>query len=200
MRQNMTTLRTASLAAASVALTLLVASHAVRAAKEPIEKFTATAVNMTGIGRATAGTLDIAIERWSTDAERDRLVQVLKEKGPEALLDRLRDLPRVGTIRTPTSLAWDLHFARSHKLGDGGRQVVLATDRPMGFREAANRPRSFEYPFTLFDIRFDADGKGVGKLAYASKVTYNERTSTIEVENFGIEPVRLTDVRSTGGS
>jgi hypothetical protein len=112
-------------------------------------------------------------------------VQVLKEKGPEALLDRLRDLPRVGTIRTPTSLAWDLHFARSRKLDDGGRQVVLATDRPMGFREAANRPRTFDYPFTLLDIRFGADGKGVGKLAYASKVTFNEKTSTIEVENFG---------------
>jgi hypothetical protein len=200
MRREITILRSASLAAASVALALLAGLGAAGAAKEPLEKFTATAVNMTGIGRATAGTLEIVVERWSTDAERDRLVQVLKEKGPEALLDRLRDLPRVGTIRTPTSLAWDLHFARSHKLDDGGRQVVLATDRPMGFREATNRPRSFDYPFTLLDIRFDADGKGVGKLAYASKVTFNEKTSTIEVENFGIEPVRLTDVRSVSGS
>lgn len=91
MRQETTTLQTASLAVASVALALLLGSGAVGAAKEPVEKFTATAVNMTGVGRATAGTLEIAVERWSTDAERDRLVQVLKEKGPDALLDRLGD-------------------------------------------------------------------------------------------------------------
>jgi hypothetical protein len=66
----------------------------------------------------------------------------------------------------------------------------------MSFREAANRPRSADYDFTLVDIRFDPDGKGTGKLAVAAKVDYNEKTQTIEVENFGIEPVRLTEVRS----
>ena len=104
-------------------------------------------------------------------------------------------MPRVGYIRTPTSIGWDLHFARSIK-SDEGRQVVIATDRPMSFWEAANRPRSADYDFTLVDIRFDPDGKGTGKLAVAAKVDYNDKTQTIEVENFGIEPVRLTEVRS----
>jgi hypothetical protein len=141
------------------------------------------------------GTVDIVIERWSTDGERDRLVSVLKDKGPDALLSALQKMPRVGYIRTPTSIGWDLHFARSVKSAEG-RQVVIATDRPMSFWEAANRPRSADYDFTLVDIRFDPDGKGTGKLAVAAKVDYNEKTQTIEVENFGIEPVRLTEVRS----
>jgi hypothetical protein len=167
-----------------------------RAADKVIERFTATAVNMSGVGRPGASVLEIGIERWSTDGERDRLVETLQTKGKDALLDQLRDLPRVGYIRTPTSIGWDLHFAREHKLDDGGRQVVIATDRPMSFREAANRPRSFDYPFTLLDIRFGGDGKGVGKIAVASKITFKKDTGTIQIENFGIEPVRLTEVRS----
>jgi hypothetical protein len=186
-------------AAATLLLTVPIGARTGRAA-EVIERFTATAVNMSGVGRTGAGTLEIGIERWSTDAERDRLVETLTTKGHEALLDRLRDLPRVGYIRTPTSVGWDLHFARAHKLDDGGRQIIIATDRPMGFREAANRPRSFDYPFTLLDIRFNGDGKGVGKMAFASKITHNKKTGAIEIENFGIEPVRLTDVRSMSGS
>jgi hypothetical protein len=165
------------------------------AAAAPVETFTATTANVSGVGRPGLGTVDIVIERWSTDGERDRLVSVLKDKGPDALLSALQKMPRVGYIRTPTSIGWDLHFARSVNSAEG-RQVVIATDRPMSFWEAANRPRSADYDFTLVDIRFDPDGKGTGKLAVAAKVDYNEKTQTIEVENFGIEPVRLTEVRS----
>jgi hypothetical protein len=164
-------------------------------AAAPLETFTATAANLSGVGRPGLGTVDIVIERWSTDGERDRLVAVLKEKGPDALLSALQKMPRVGYIRRPKSIGWDLHFARSVK-AEEGRQVVIATDRPMSFWEAANRPRSADYDFTLIDIRFDPDGKGTGKLAVAAKVDYNEKTQTVEVENFGIEPVRLTEVRS----
>jgi hypothetical protein len=164
-------------------------------AAAPIETFTATAVNMSGVGRPGAGVVEILVDRWSTDAERDRLVTILKEKGPDALLSALTKLPRIGTIRTPGRIGWPLHFARNIKTDDG-RQVVIATDRPMSFWEASRRPRSADYDFTLIDIRFDADGKGTGKLAVAAKVDYNDKTQTVEIENFGIEPVRLTEVRS----
>jgi hypothetical protein len=166
-------------------------------AAEPVERFTAVAVNMSGVGRATSGTIEIGIERWSTDAERSRLLASLLEKGPDALYDRLQDTPRVGYIRTPTSLGWDLHYARSVDLPDRARQVVIATDRPIGFWEARGQPRSIDYKFTVIEMRFDPDGKGVGKLAYATKVVVNKETNAIELENFGIEPVRLTDVKSS---
>jgi hypothetical protein len=108
-------------------------------------------------------------------------------------------MPRVGYIRDANrgTLGWDLHFARERKLEDGGRQIVLGTDRPISAWEAFNKPRSADYEFTVADIRFDGDGKGVGKLAVAAKITTNPKTGTIEIENFTSEPVRLTEVTSS---
>jgi hypothetical protein len=163
------------------------------------ERLLATAVNLSNVGRPNPTRLEIVIERWSSDRERDELIATLKDKGSDALLDQLQKLPRVGYIRDANrgTLGWDLHFARERKLEDGGRQIVLATDRPISAWEAFNRPRSADYEFTLADIRFDGDGKGVGKLAVAARISTNKETGAIEIENFSSEPVRLTEVTST---
>lgn len=162
-------------------------------AADAVLRLRAFAVNMSGGGRA--GTIDIVIERWSTDEEREKLRAVLVEKGSDKLLDALRDIkPRTGYIRTSTSLGWDTYFAREIPFGDGGRRIIVATDRPMSFMERRNQPRSVDYEFTLIEVRLDKNGKGQGKYAAAAKITYNKDTRTMEIENYGIEPVRLTEV------
>src|SRR5215203_5956567 len=193
------TLRWGGLALATV-LSLSSSSVTVEAQnRRPIERLLATSVNMSNVGNTNASRIEMVIERWSSERERDELIATLKDKGSDALLDKLQKMPRVGYIRDANngSVGWDLHFARERKLDDGGRQIVLATDRPISAWEAFNRPRSADYDFTLADIRFDGDGKGVGKLAVAAKITTNPKTGTIEIENFSSEPVRLTEVTST---
>src|SRR5262245_21553342 len=74
-------------------------------------KYSATATNLDPSIRLTASFVDIRVTRWSTDAEREGLIKVLFEKGQGKLLRALQDLPRVGTIKTPDSLAYDLHYA-----------------------------------------------------------------------------------------
>jgi len=159
------------------------------------ERFTAMAVNMGSPGRAAAGTVEIAVERWSTDAERARLITTLLENGPEKLLDTLQDLPRVGYIRTPTSLAYDLHYSRKFSLPDGGERVILATDRYIGFWEASNRPRSIDYPFTVIELHINPDGQGEGKMSLATKIDVDKEHSTIVLENYQTQPVLLQSVR-----
>ena len=181
-------------AMAGVFLTLVPAADARQVASNtPREAFTALAVNMSNVGRPGSTTVDIVIERYSTAEETQRLLAIFKEKGPEALVDALRDTPRVGYIRTPDSLAYDLRWAEQVPGEDGGRRVMLLTDRPIGFWEAANRPRTIDYPFTLIELQLDPSGEGVGKLSIATRITLNG--SVLALENFANEPVRLTQVR-----
>ena len=158
------------------------------------ENFTGFAINMNS-GPKT-GIVDFTIERWSTDAERDQLLAIVKEnKDPtDKLLRALQKLPRVGYIRTPTTLAWDLHYARQSELDEGGRRIVLATDRPIGFREARNQPRSIDYPFTIVEVRLDKNDQGQGKILAGTRI-YIDKKNNLVLENYGQQPVRFNEIK-----
>ena len=143
----------------------------------------------------SSATVEIAVERWSTQAEAERLLVALKEQGPDEMLDVLRGAPRVGFIRTPGNLGYDLHYARRIPTDEGGERIVLATDRPIGLWEAVNRPRTLDYPFTVIEMRLDREGQGEGKLSLATKITVDRTGKTIELENWGTQPVQLRSVK-----
>ena len=155
------------------------------------ERYAAAAINM---NRGAAGTIEIAVNRWSSDKERDRLMSALLDKGPEKLLDVLQDMPRMGYFRAPGNLGWDIHFARKVPLPDGGERVVLVTDRRINFWEAAARPRSIDYPFTVIELRLNRDGEGEGKMSVATKIIPDKQNNIVTLENYDIQPVLLTNV------
>jgi hypothetical protein len=157
------------------------------------EDFTAIAIVNNEIASG-AGTVLIHISRWSTEKERTHLIETLQKQGADELLDELQDMRTVGTIRTPDSLAYDLRYAHQRPGPDGGRQIVLATDRPIGFWEAVRQPRTIQYPFTLIQMHIGSDGKGKGTLSYATKIV--ARGDVVELENFATQPVMLTEIRS----
>jgi hypothetical protein len=157
------------------------------------EHFTAFVVD---VNTGQTGRVEISVNRWSTPAEREALIHTLFQEGSDELLEALRDMRSVGRIYTPGSIGYELRFARQRPLPDGGREIVLATDRPMSFWELMNRPRSADYPFTWVEIEMRPDGTGEGKLAVAARITGEEVDRLIEVEDFAIQPVRLQNVRS----
>ena len=163
------------------------------------EDFTAFAINMNS-GPKTA-TVDIRIERWSTDAEREQLLGILQEqkdryRANQALLKALQKMPKAGYIRTPTTLAWDLRYARQNPMEEGGRQIVVATDRPIGFWEARNQPRSMDYPFTILEMRLNKEDKGEGKMLAGTQIYIDPKTKNLVLENYGQQPVRLNEIRA----
>lgn len=158
------------------------------------ERFTAFAVNMGGLTRAGASTVDFVVDRWSAESERTQLMTMLLEKGPDKLLSALQSLRRVGYIKTPNSIGYDLHFAMKVP-GDGGERIILATDRYISFWEARNRPRSIDYPFTVIEIHMTPDGEGEGKLSLATKIIADKDNNAIVLENYDIQPVLLKSVQ-----
>jgi hypothetical protein len=167
-------------------------------------EITAFAVSMGTIATGANAVVDITIDRWSTAAERERLISAMLEKGSDALLRELQKMPRSGRFRIPgltgpdphqLRLGHDLRYTWQTTLPEGGRRIVIATDRYIGFQEARNQPRSIDYPFTLFEIRVNKDGEGEGKMAVATKISFDKKKNTVELENYGSEPVRLNALK-----
>ena len=72
---------------------------------------------------------------------------------------------------------------------------MIATDRYIGMWEAREQPRTIDYPFTLIEIRLDGQGKGVGKMAVATKIEFDKAKKQMVLENYSSEPVRLNEVK-----
>jgi len=181
---------TRTLAAAA----LVAALPALASAQEP-ERYRAFAVNLSTQNLGSPTMVDIVIERWSTDAEEARLVEAF-QKSPDALLSALQAIrPRVGYIQLPGETGWDIRYANKTKGEDGGWQIDIVTDRRIGFREAADRPRTIDYPFTLVEINVNDDGVGEGRASVYTKITWDAETRTLELENYGSEPVRLQQLK-----
>ncbi len=156
------------------------------------EEFTAVAIRNNNLGSG-ADRVIIRVERWSTEAERTQLAAAL-QKGAGTLLDELQDQKPVGTIRTPDSLGYDLRYAHQEPGEDGGRRVVIATDRPISFWEARNQPRTIDYPFTVIQMEIPKNGEGKGTMSYATKVM--PRGNLIVLENFATAPIMLNSIEA----
>jgi hypothetical protein len=167
-------------------------------------EITATAVNMSNVGTGSTFPIQFTVERWTTPQEREMLVAAMQEKGADGLLTALQKMPSHGRMRVPSwtgpdplniRLGWDLRYAWREKNPDGGERIVLGTDRYVSWWEAANRPRTIDYPFTVIEIRTNKDGEGEGKLSVATKINAIKGTNVIELETYASEPVRLQGVR-----
>jgi hypothetical protein len=69
----------------------------------------------------------------------------------------------------------------------------------MSFFELRDQPRTVDYPFTLIEIHLNRDGEGEGRMAYATKISFDKKKNAVELENYSSEPVRLTTVKMEKG-
>ena len=141
--------------------------------------------------------LDIVITRWSTVDEREQLVTVLKASGGKGLLQMMQSAPRIGSIRIPGTLNYEFHFAMRSESPDGGESITLIADRPVGFAEAADGPRTLDYRFMVLQIQVNAIGRGEGRLSVVTKISADRVTGEINLETWEDFYVTLRDVRKT---
>jgi len=162
------------------------------------------ALSMSTVAPGANQTIQIQINAWSSPKQRQHLIDTFLEKKQDGLLAELQKQPELGRFNFPgymgpdpnsvMRLGTDIRYAMNFPGEDGGRRIVIITPRVIGFREATNRPRIYDYPFSLFEMRFDRSGKGEGRLAYATQILFDKKKNTIELENYSSEPVRLNNL------
>ena len=188
-----------SVMSAGLVLAALAIAPTVQAKKkqkvEYVERFSAHVVSLGTLATGATGTAQIALSGWTDDEDRQALLRVLVEEGSESLVDALREEEPVGFIRLASTRGWDIHYAREHKI-EGGRIIIFATDRPIGFGEAFRNTRSLDYNLMVGQLRIPDEGDGEGLLAVGVEAVVNKETGSIELTNYSSEPLRLSHVRS----
>jgi len=161
---------------------------------KPMVVYTAWALNMLGGGGGT--TVTIGIYRWSSDAERTALINVLKTEGNAEMVADMSQLPQIGYIFTQGTLAYALFYARENTLPDGSKQVVLATNRPISFGGAISPGTRQQYNLGVIEMRFPKNGgDGEGKIILQGMASIDKETGKIEVNNYSGQPTRLMQIK-----
>jgi hypothetical protein len=172
-------------------------------AKPKKEQFAALAYLPSGAGPAMVGAgakvnVDLHVDRYTSDEEAKSMAGLLVNAGPDALLKALEKSKTIGRIRLTGRVGfYDLKLIRSHRTQEG-RRIYGIGDRPVGFLEAYVNNRSMDYPFGILqiDLKTDEKGKekGEGALIYSAKIKVLDGNN-IDVESYGISPIRLMAVR-----
>ena len=189
-----------SLVVVSTILTLGIVTLATpaAAAKKVIEKYEANAI-MQARGASTTATINIY--RWTSDGERDEILEAIKSAsqdkrlGNRKVAQALRGQEKAGYAFLTGRQGYPLRYARSFDTGGGKRQIILAADRPVSFDEVYDHSAAGDYDVTLVLLDIDENGKGDGILSIGTEISWNEETGKLEMDNYSSQPTTLGNVR-----
>lgn len=149
-----------------------------------------------GTGGAMGGKsmqFDFRINRYASDDEVDKLAELLKEKGPDALRREMEKLD-VGRISPVGSTGNQIAVARKRQ--DGGETVItIVTARIMPFIELYRGGRTRDYPFGFLQVKLNEKGEGAGQIMAAAKIRFDKKKGHYEIESYGNQYVKAVNVR-----
>ena len=159
------------------------------------DRFTFVAANGSKAGPSGAGRLELVVERWSSDAERDRVHSMVTAEGPDHLRNALADAYAAGWIHWPGNLDYTLRYARRSPRPDGGEDVVLVTDSRTWIGWDPSQSAGWtDAPFTVIHLRLSKDGAGQGKLSPGNKIRGDKETGIV-LDDYASQPTFLTEVQ-----
>ncbi len=183
--------------------------------------YTATTANVSGAPDA----IRINILRWSTDAEREKLMNAWMLKIPAAsrggrgggragrggsatpppkltpegtLAKALQESTTVGYLWSREVAGYAIRYAGRIGNPDGSERIVLITQRRLGAVNDLWKPAGAEappYDFSVIELRIKANGEGEGKTSLNGKVSPDTALNMVALENYDDLPVVLSRVR-----
>jgi hypothetical protein len=146
-------------------------------------------------GRSGSGTefFTLTVNSYTPENEVAGILSALEKGGQDELLRALGREKR-GTLQIGSRLGRDVQAVWVTRTEEG-RKISALSERWKGFGELRRGARSLDYPLTYIEIFIEEDGgKGDGTLIPAAKVR-SRGGNNIEIENFGIYPARLTNIK-----
>ena len=182
-----------------LAVVLLANPAVAKDKKKAIESYKGNVMATTaGAGGSSMG--EFRIYRWSTDDERDEILSSIKDATGKANANRevaktLRGQAKAGYVFMAAKTGYPIRYTRQFET-ETGRQIIMATDRPVSFGEAYSASRLGDFDVTVIILTFPKDGKAEGIISVGTEVVWNEEKQKIEVTNVSSQPIKVLDLRS----
>ena len=117
----------------------------------------------------------------------------------QSLQASLQKSPTMGLIWTSETVGYAIRYAYKVPQPDGSERIILITDRRLGawndFWKPAGNATPTDYPFSIIELRIPASGLGEGKASLASKITVENVTKSLALEDYAAMPVILKGVK-----
>lgn len=155
-------------------------------------EYTGNLIYIGGTRGTVATNFTLRINSLTPEAQVQNITNSLRRGGQDELMRAIGKDKR-GTLQIGTQIARDINAVWVTE-EEEGRKITVLFERWLGFWELRRGARSVDYPFTYLELYIDDTGKGEGMLIPAARVRYKSG-NTIEVENFGIYPAHLTNVK-----
>jgi hypothetical protein len=176
--------------------TLLAQGRTMRSERSGREVYTGNIFYFGGSRGTVTTTFTLTINSYTPPQQVDQFVNILRSGGQDELMKAIGNDKR-GTIQIGSQVGRDINAVWISQDEEEGRKINVLFERWLGFGELRRGARSVDYPFTYLEIYLDDKGKGEGSMIPAARIRA-KRGQTIEIENFGIYPARLTNVRQRG--
>ncbi len=157
------------------------------------EVYTGVAVGTGGPMAAKSLPFDLRINQYTSDEEVTKYVTILRESGEDALRRALEKEDR-GQISPVGRVGNAVAVARKRQEG-ANTVITVVTARTLPFIELYAGGRSTDYQFGILQITLNAKGEGTGNIMAAARISFNKKKDVYEVESFGNQYIKATNIR-----
>jgi hypothetical protein len=160
------------------------------------EEYNGSVISFNGPRLATAF-FTLRLNGQTSDEQARQYLGVLKDRGQDSALDAIRNND-LGSFSVGNNLGRRLNVVRESTV-NGQRRIFVVFERWTQFAEQRFGTRSLDYPFGVIELFIDPrTGKGEGTYIAAARIRFDDDSrnnqQTVEIENFGTYPARLTNV------
>ena len=185
-----------ALCCAAAASLLLPAGQTLGQGNASPRNVTGTVVGVGGRYGGRSLPFRLIIERYTSDAEVERLNSALQRGGQDELLRELEDM-KAGRIQVGNNVGVEANAIIASPSGEGGTRLIVLFRRNINFFELRSGRRSQDYRFGYAELFLRSRGSGQGTFIPAAQVRLRDG-NTWEVEDFGVFPARLIGLRMRG--
>lgn len=174
---------------------LLFTTNAAEAKGDKVsELYRANAMVPGAVGPGASASVDIKINKFSTEEEEEDLRMALKAHGPQGLHKRMKKHQKTGFVAIRGERGYPTYYTQEI-MDAGKRNILILTDREIYFEEVYNREISTQFPFTMIMMELDDEGNGKGTAILGAELVWDEKQDALKVTGYSAEPIRLEGIQ-----